>query len=1194
MREVLLTSSVLILALLLLRQVFRRKIARRVQYALWGLVLIRLLVPVSLPALDFSVLTMAEPVRESITTRLEAPAFTAPVVPLPNLQDQQPQNHMPEAVEPTIPGTTFAAQTAPIPAEALTDAKQLTLTEALGIVWLAGAGVMTVWLLVSNLSFAARLRRRRVSVNIPGCKYRVYMVESGLASPCLFGVLRPAIYLTPSATASEACLRHVLAHEETHARHLDPLWALLRSVCLAIYWFNPLVWIAASASKTDCELACDEGAIRRLGEGERLAYGKTLLSLIPIRRLPGNPLLSATTMSSDKKRLRDRITRIAENRKTRKLALCVMALLTAGICVFTFAGCVERTADSPKDDPAPTPVSAVVERTDGPLSATELQYFNENFFNGDYMNIRNQFLTSTYDDPADIDLFELFYCGSGQYEPLTDEEWTAYGSDMTDTTKVSTAAADALLTEYMGLTLDETNQVGLNNFTYSPEYDAYYYSHGDTNYRMDVTIPAGVREGDLVRLYYNDTFYADGWKCVTLRETGSGGYWFVSNAYCEKPVIATVYPAGKPLLTIPLTNLMSYEPQAVETAHHSGDCDERFVSYGQNWDVWGHHVQGYRSTDGKIYVAEITESQVASGEGMVVWEADCFLEMPNDQFSMDLYTDLFARDGFVLTYTGDIENAYRSYYAFDEDGTLRLLCTVPGYGMDCQIMDLDGDGVNELLCSDSMYDARLYFQRDGRIYEADIAALLKEAWPENLGLEFDGLTSYARSLPLWTYFQTTGDSGAEFGSIAFRTAWFDGENLLVYKVDKTAVDHITPSVTGPEDVITTLRQVVQEHKDERTQYDMLADAGIDDWRLTSLTGPWYEHFEGFTVEIYRYNYELHAAAPENVMLAGGMYVDEDGWVSPGYPDCDYIYFRVEEDDSRTYLFHGMSNDVTPDAEWFHEDLERSLLQEGYLEPSPSQAVQMVWDEIQFDKSLTLTLQTTDGKGGGTYPASLGWNRPGDLTTNYTWEALTEDRVPDLSGTASVTVGAGANILTFYDPQLVYCATDGAISWYRAAYTGPEDPFACEIYEWFRRWYDEAEINAMEAAIPVIPDDGRSREEIARTWVEVYEGTHLKVTSGSKFKCTYMDIQYVDLDLWNEADITDLLTEYKESRGAEDVFLFNYSAVFVPEGEPHWFMAGNTGEYEGTDAPEGALQWWMMGYMYLTEDGWHCDGVGTGL
>ena len=121
-----------------------------------------------------------------------------------------------------------------------------------------------VW---SNLAFAARLRKYRMGMEVPGCKYPVYMMESELDSPCLFGILRPAVYLTPAAIRSEESLRHVLAHEETHARHLDPLWSLLRSVCLAVYWFDPLVWIAVSASRTDCELACDEGGSPRRGHG---------------------------------------------------------------------------------------------------------------------------------------------------------------------------------------------------------------------------------------------------------------------------------------------------------------------------------------------------------------------------------------------------------------------------------------------------------------------------------------------------------------------------------------------------------------------------------------------------------------------------------------------------------------------------------------------------------------------------------------------------------------------------------------------------------------------------------------------------------------------------------------------------------------------------------------------------------------
>ena len=80
MKEVLLTSSVLILALLFLRRLFRRAISRRVQYALWGLVLLRLLVPVSLPAAGCSVLTAARPVEQTVARRLEErPVYLVPV-----------------------------------------------------------------------------------------------------------------------------------------------------------------------------------------------------------------------------------------------------------------------------------------------------------------------------------------------------------------------------------------------------------------------------------------------------------------------------------------------------------------------------------------------------------------------------------------------------------------------------------------------------------------------------------------------------------------------------------------------------------------------------------------------------------------------------------------------------------------------------------------------------------------------------------------------------------------------------------------------------------------------------------------------------------------------------------------------------------------------------------------------------------
>lgn len=360
MREVLLTSSALILALLVLRQVFRKRISRRVQYALWGLVLVRLLVPANLPAADFSVLSVSEPARVQMEERLEEePVYVLPV----STQEIARSSARPNVILPMEGRYSEVTQAKGQPAVLTKYA--FTLEEALGLVWAAGMGCMGLWLAVSNLRFWHMLRKKRIPMELPECRYPVYLVEEGLVSPCLFGLFRPAVYLTPAAMESGEGLRHVLAHEETHGRHGDPLWSLLRSVCLAVYWFDPLVWWAAAAAREDCELACDESALRRLGEAERIPYGQTLLRLIPLQRSAGHVMLTATTMTSDKKRMKERIMRISENLKMKTAALCAALAVTAAVCAVTFTGCSTQAAagtaspenlNAPSDRQSPQPV----------------------------------------------------------------------------------------------------------------------------------------------------------------------------------------------------------------------------------------------------------------------------------------------------------------------------------------------------------------------------------------------------------------------------------------------------------------------------------------------------------------------------------------------------------------------------------------------------------------------------------------------------------------------------------------------------------------------------------------------------------------------------------------------------------------------------------------------------------------------
>ena len=546
MREILLTSSVLIAALLVLRKAFQKTISRRVQYALWGLVVLRLLVPVNLPALHYNVLTAAEPVQTQVAARLERQTVALPVERAPLDQHPEARDAVPETPVNTVQqpaGPQVSAATDSWVAATDTTAvryHRMTTAEVLTAVWCAGMAVMAAWFLFTNLRFARKLRRNRIPYPVEGCKYPVYLVQ-GLPSPCLFGLFRPAVYLTPASVESPETLRHVLTHETTHARHGDPIWSLLRCVCLAVYWFDPLVWAAAIVSRRDCELACDEGALKRLGEDERIPYGRTLLRLIPVARKPESPMLSATTMTAGKKELKDRITRIAENRRTVGIALLAVVAAAGVVCAATFTGAVKTAGPEPL-----TPEEV----------ARYNLYFNIAYpwadIQGNVCQFKPvQFLTSTYDRPEDVDMYQLFYNGAvmeqeatpAERQAVVDTGYSGYDPEV-DLLKITTEQVDYVLTAWLGLTLAETDARSMGSFTYLADYDAYYHFHGDTNAPGYVQFYAGEQEGDAIALYYRaeDFFLVDTsgsgeevWAKVTVEPQADGGFHILSNKLCDRP-----------------------------------------------------------------------------------------------------------------------------------------------------------------------------------------------------------------------------------------------------------------------------------------------------------------------------------------------------------------------------------------------------------------------------------------------------------------------------------------------------------------------------------------------------------------------------------------------------------------------------------------------------------------------------------
>lgn len=335
------SASALILLVLGVRLLLRGRLSCRFVYALWAVVLVRLLLPFQLSIPLPVSAAGAAPNVPAVWEETQVPLF--PSLP----QDMEDVNSDYQTLEPGYSGPGPGSQGY---VERSEDGETVTLyldaftwSEILRLVWGIGVLAALLLILVPNLRFAIHLEERRRALEVPDCPLPVYEAE-GLPSPCLFGLFRPAIYLTPEAAQlPEGQRRHILAHELTHYHHKDHLWAVLRCLALALHWYNPLVWLAVICSKRDGELACDAGTVQRLGEGERIPYGRTLVDLVARRSLrPGDLISCSTAMTGGNKSIQQRIAQLVKKPETKKTALFAAAALVALAAVFTFAGTKEE------------------------------------------------------------------------------------------------------------------------------------------------------------------------------------------------------------------------------------------------------------------------------------------------------------------------------------------------------------------------------------------------------------------------------------------------------------------------------------------------------------------------------------------------------------------------------------------------------------------------------------------------------------------------------------------------------------------------------------------------------------------------------------------------------------------------------------------------------------------------------------
>lgn len=544
LREVL-TVSALILAVLLVRAIFKNRVPKRMVYTLWLVVLVKLCLPgtlVSLPVLPAE--EAAAPVQ-----RVELPAQPLPA--------QQPA----QAV--TQPQTPVQQPVSPAQEAAEAPAKPLTAMQIFQIVWAGGSALLGLWLFGTWLVFMVQLHKSRRFLGRHG-RTRIY-ISSTVKSPCLAGLV-PAVYLTEDVLQT-AETELILRHELTHLRHLDFLWSLCRTAAVILYWWNPFIWLAAICSKRDAELACDEAVAAGLSDAQRLVYARAILAQAPRK---------AAALSLAGPPVRERI--LFLTKKQRTSALCVILAL---LLIISAAGCslTELTRQKSGEITLPEeaePAQQEAQKTATPLTQEQIDAVNAIFADYELSTddtlghfAVNGFFTSTYDDVRDLNLNNfLAYFGECGEEDISEEEfaqlnakWEFRVDSVEDFPlpihRYPASAAEGVLKRFAGIGLADLTdmQTPFSGYTYLEDTDAFYTTTSDYSPGYFRCTSGEIEPDGDTALLYGSTAGSLSGKAV-LKLVKDGENWYIHSFTLASPEQSTVQeeqvPTTEPQSTLPI------------------------------------------------------------------------------------------------------------------------------------------------------------------------------------------------------------------------------------------------------------------------------------------------------------------------------------------------------------------------------------------------------------------------------------------------------------------------------------------------------------------------------------------------------------------------------------------------------------------------------------------------------------------
>ena len=335
--QVTLYSAAITAGILLFRFIFKNRISSKLQYLMWWLLILRLLMPVTPDiGLHFNLQDML--LKQAHQAELPAPAPVLDVAPA-SVPSTQPYY---ESVAPAVQPDTDVA-----PSQHVNPAKSTDWYSIVFVVWLLGAIGFLGWLIFVKLRYYESLQhlmaggpREAYELYDKCCKelgvkpLPLWIVNKSM-SPGIAFFGEPVLLVPLSLCNDESRLRFALLHELTHKKRGDHYMTLLLNILRAVYWFDPVVHFAFSELRSDMESACDSDVLAYIGHEQKRGYLTVILDMFSYDTEPILGMSQIRSKRMAKRRMKGAFMKNRTSPAFRAITLCLA--LAMSVCCLTTA-----------------------------------------------------------------------------------------------------------------------------------------------------------------------------------------------------------------------------------------------------------------------------------------------------------------------------------------------------------------------------------------------------------------------------------------------------------------------------------------------------------------------------------------------------------------------------------------------------------------------------------------------------------------------------------------------------------------------------------------------------------------------------------------------------------------------------------------------------------------------------------------